>query len=476
MVVTRSSVGSLALGKTSMRRDRADSAAADGQKIRKLRLGKGWKRKELAEVSHVSMSTLARAERGKQLRANILVEIATALDVQAKDIMRAGDDRLPESSENAQDTQVDPSGWRDSADSARVEAATPPQGASSRRRFSALRILAFGAVIAVTIVTVFVSQLYDRTNTSPPRSGPDSIFELPSILELLSDRSVSIDDQVLNHRIVELSHSLVPLEPNRTEAYEAPLSAERGLLLSALVTSRGGLGGIGGEANFSHADLARVKLDDADLSDGALQGARLRDSDLIGTILARAHLERADTRGTDLRGANLRAAKLNYADLRYANLSGADLCGADLEHAILTSVKASPEQLRCARNWETVVYSEALAEQLGLNSEDIATNLDQWVTQHFNRALAAGLGSVAAARPGDAECCDRQDNDGDGLVDSKDPGCQSSQDNNEGDGTTACQNGVDDDLDGYLDFPNDVECYCPHDNNEWPMDRSIFLD
>ena len=67
--------------------------------------------------------------------------------------------------------------------------------------------------------------------------------------------------------------------------------------------------------------------------------------------------------------------------------------------------------------------------------------------------------------PPPAACADGSDNDGDGLVDLSDPGCSSSSDTDESDGTSQCQNGRDDDNDGLVDM-NDPGCSSPTDNDE----------
>ncbi|HUH02081.1 MAG TPA: hypothetical protein VML75_08785, partial [Kofleriaceae bacterium] len=69
-------------------------------------------------------------------------------------------------------------------------------------------------------------------------------------------------------------------------------------------------------------------------------------------------------------------------------------------------------------------------------------------------------------------CSDGLDNDGDGYADyPDDPGCTSLDDNDESDtcpgaGCPQCGNGVDDDLDGKIDFPDDPGCNAASDNLE----------
>ncbi len=63
------------------------------------------------------------------------------------------------------------------------------------------------------------------------------------------------------------------------------------------------------------------------------------------------------------------------------------------------------------------------------------------------------------------QCQDGIDNDGDGLIDfPADPGCSGPTDSDESD--PQCSNGIDDDMDGSVDFPADPECSSADDNTE----------
>lgn len=56
-------------------------------------------------------------------------------------------------------------------------------------------------------------------------------------------------------------------------------------------------------------------------------------------------------------------------------------------------------------------------------------------------------------------CVDGIDNDQNGFIDAQDAGCENAQDTSETDvGETECANGLDDDLDGWTDWPNDLGC------------------
>lgn len=71
---------------------------------------------------------------------------------------------------------------------------------------------------------------------------------------------------------------------------------------------------------------------------------------------------------------------------------------------------------------------------------------------------------------GQADCNDGLDDDGDGLIDyPADPGCTSAADDNERGPGFQCDNGIDDDADGFFDFPNDPDCDGPTDPLEAPV-------
>ena len=65
---------------------------------------------------------------------------------------------------------------------------------------------------------------------------------------------------------------------------------------------------------------------------------------------------------------------------------------------------------------------------------------------------------------GAPQCSDGDDNDGDGLIDLEDPGCDDALDNDER--QRQCADGEDNDGDGLTDFPSDPGCGSPNDNDE----------
>ena len=64
---------------------------------------------------------------------------------------------------------------------------------------------------------------------------------------------------------------------------------------------------------------------------------------------------------------------------------------------------------------------------------------------------------VVVGVSGTAACSDGKDNDGDGLIDSADPGCANGSDPDETD-VPQCSDGKDNDGDGLIDYPNDPGC------------------
>ena len=63
-------------------------------------------------------------------------------------------------------------------------------------------------------------------------------------------------------------------------------------------------------------------------------------------------------------------------------------------------------------------------------------------------------------------CGDGLDNDNDGLIDMNDEGCPVRWDRDESDGTSECQNGIDDNQNGVTDHPADQGCTSPQDHFE----------
>lgn len=74
--------------------------------------------------------------------------------------------------------------------------------------------------------------------------------------------------------------------------------------------------------------------------------------------------------------------------------------------------------------------------------------------------------TTVAVVPVARACADGIDNDGDGQIDfPNDSGCSSADDDDETN-PPACSDGIDNDGDGRIDYPNDAGCSAPEDNDE----------
>ncbi|HAX85048.1 MAG TPA: hypothetical protein DCY91_02030, partial [Cyanobacteria bacterium UBA11370] len=91
----------------------------------------------------------------------------------------------------------------------------------------------------------------------------------------------------------------------------------------------------GGDRNFKKANLSRLFLQWADLSEANfseanLSGAYLNRADLISADLSHTNLRRVDLSQANLTGVNLSQAMMSWANVSEANLSQANLSGANL--------------------------------------------------------------------------------------------------------------------------------------------------
>ncbi len=97
--------------------------------------------------------------------------------------------------------------------------------------------------------------------------------------------------------------------------------------------------------------------------------------------------------------------------------------------------------------------------------------MKQWTGRAPLRAMLGGALVVwlaGCASSGSSDCTDGIDNDGDGLIDSNDPGCALNGDVEAPDPDfPACADSVDNDSDGLIDFPDDPGCISPEDDDEY---------
>ena len=92
----------------------------------------------------------------------------------------------------------------------------------------------------------------------------------------------------------------------------------------------------------------------------------------------------------------------------------------------------------------------------------------RWLLLSLVVSLVAGCGGTDNNNANKPQCSDGIDNDGDGLVDfPDDPGCISETDTTENSlPSPQCSDGRDNDNDGKIDFPNDPGCFAPQQDSE----------
>lgn len=127
------------------------------------------------------------------------------------------------------------------------------------------------------------------------------------------------------------------------------------------------------------------------------------------------------------------------------------------------------------------VGSEEWSIQTG---KDIEYNIqfygEKAISKGYSEA-ATGIGCVNATyvRAVLFQCVDGIDNDGNGLIDyPNDPGCSIAADNSESGFVSQCSDGIDNDGNGVVDYPDDQGCSSANDNNEsgWVPECSDGID
>ena len=125
--------------------------------------------------------------------------------------------------------------------------------------------------------------------------------------------------------------------------------------------------------------------------------------------------------------------------------------------------------------WKVTVAVEGTVDNLWNGQYVQGQNSIEVQGDGWNSELAAGASTSFGfcakrdQKPAVYQCNDGIDNDGDGLVDLKDPGCANAEDNDEYNEppqtTTQCSDGVDNDGDGLVDLI-DPGCANAEDNDE----------
>jgi len=147
---------------------------------------------------------------------------------------------------------------------------------------------------------------------------------------------------------------------------------------------------------------------------------------------------------------------------------------ADYPGTKLLSLDAIPGELPAAIHYNnmllTTVHAEAYENDgvVGLTTEDRIENY-KWLANSINDVAGTGFYVPAYTNPpAPKQCDDGLDNDGDGLIDyPADPGCSSTSDDDETDPLpTECNDGVDNDGDGLIDFGVDPGCASWEDDDE----------
>ena len=94
-------------------------------------------------------------------------------------------------------------------------------------------------------------------------------------------------------------------------------------------------------------------------------------------------------------------------------------------------------------------------------------NVDERMIEEMEKAIRYACGQESPSP--DPECNDGVDNDGDSLIDyPNDPGCSSSSDDDETNIVQyQCNDGIDNDGDSLIDYPSDPGCCSSSDNDEY---------
>ena len=122
---------------------------------------------------------------------------------------------------------------------------------------------------------------------------------------------------------------------------------------------------------------------------------------------------------------------------------------ADFAVSLLSACPDAGATLACGRSGDA-----------SLSARRLAPGTYYLLVQRDAFALDEEATLSVTVTPVNALCDDGLDNDADGAIDARDPGCQSSVDADEADPAAAgaCGDGVDNDADGQADYPADADC------------------
>jgi LPXTG-motif cell wall-anchored protein len=186
----------------------------------------------------------------------------------------------------------------------------------------------------------------------------------------------------------------------------------------------------------------------------------------IGVSLVSASAVRAEAVGVCRNGTAVYGATSEVVDL---NVAGTDVALNAPLTDVLDAVNALLQPLSMVADIERneVVVNATGAAVNALHVTVLALGGNPLLDLIVGHAEVRGLQCAGA---GTAQCADTQDNDGDGLVDAQDPGCQGPNgvyDPNDDDERNACVDGIDnDDPEDSLVDAADPGCTSPQDNDE----------
>ncbi|MEZ4466408.1 MAG: hypothetical protein R3F43_18625 [bacterium] len=123
---------------------------------------------------------------------------------------------------------------------------------------------------------------------------------------------------------------------------------------------------------------------------------------------------------------------------------------------------AAAEDLACNRGTADAPGTSAVIERPAPGTYTVVVDVS-------NRMIGPGAFRLTAVEEPLPLCDDDLDNDGDGIIDfPADPGCESANDNDETspDPLPACADGLDNDGDEVIDFPDDPDCEFAADDSE----------